>query len=208
MSALPILTLHGFLLFTTGVLLFSFSPGPIVALITAYGFRSGFRTAFLAICGAEAGNTIWFLLSAGGLGALVAAWPDAFRILRYAGAAYLVWLGLTALWHARHPHAAASAPTLRRAPFAQALLTQMGNPKAMLFFGAFLPPFLDTAAPLPPQYAVLFLVTLVGEGLVLGFYGWLAAQGGRAASARYGLWRERVSGAMMLALGIFFAWTA
>ncbi len=208
MSALPILSSQGLLLFSAGVLLFSLSPGPIVALITAYGFRSGFRAAVLAVCGAETGNTIWFVLSAAGFGAMATAWPDAFRLLRYAGAAYLVWLGLASLWHSRHAHAAAKAPTLRRAPFAQALLTQMGNPKAMLFFGAFLPPFLDTAAPLLPQYAVLYVVTLTGEAIVLCGYGWLAAKGGRMAQARHGLWRERLSGVMMLALGFFFAWTA
>jgi len=207
MTALPILSWHGLLLFTVGELLFSLSPGPTVAMVTAYGFRSGWRTALLANGGVQLGNAIWYLLFAAGLGALVTGWSDALRTFRYASAAYLLWLGASALWHSRHPHAAAKRPELRHGPFVQALLTQIGNPKAMLFFGAFLPPFIDTGAPLLPQYAVLFVVTMLGEGLVLGGYGWLAARSGRLAAAHHDLWRERLSGAMMLVLGIFFAWT-
>jgi homoserine/homoserine lactone efflux protein len=205
MTALPILSLHGFLLFTTGELLFSLSPGPTVMMISAYGFRGGMPAALAALCGTQTGNALWYLLCVAGLGALVAAWPGAFRALRYLGAAYLIFLGAQGLWHSRHAHAAAAAPPMRRSPFAQALLTQMGNPKAMLFFGAFLPPFIDPAQPLLPQYAVLFAVTLVGESLVLGGYGWLAAKGARMT--RGSLWRERIGGAMMLGLGVLFAWT-
>lgn len=207
MTALPILSLHGFLLFTAGELLFSLAPGPTVMMISAYGFRGGFRAALAAICGTQAGNTLWYVLCIAGLGTLVAAWPGAFRALRILGAAYLVLLGGLAIWRSRHAHAAAQ-PQTRRSPFVQALLTQLGNPKAMLFFGAFLPQFIDTHAPLPPQYAVLYVVTLLGESIVLSGYGWLAATGGQLAADRDGLWRERIGGAVMMALGVLFAWTA
>jgi homoserine/homoserine lactone efflux protein len=86
----------------------------------------------------------------------------------------------------------------------QALLTQLGNPKALLFFAALLPQFVDTARPLMPQYILMFAITFLGESLILSGYGWLAAAGGRRASA-HGVWRERISGVVLLGLGLMFA---
>ena len=73
-------------------------------------------------------------------------------------------------------------------PYLQATLTQMGNPKAILFFGAIVPQFLDTHGPLVPQYLVMFVVTFIGESVILTGYGWLASHGGRLAgfATRFG----------------------
>lgn len=199
---MPILSWHGLLLFTAGELLFSLSPGPTVMLVCAHGFRGGMRAALAAIGGVQAGNTVWYLFSILGLGVLVAAWPQAFHAMKLLGAIYLAVLGAMALWHSRRPHDMRT-PAAGRAPFAQALLNQLGNPKAMLFFAAFQPQFIATTAPLAPQYAVLFAVTLLGESIVLAGYGWLAAHG--AQNLRHALWRERIGGAAMIALGIAFA---
>ena len=192
-------------LFTGGELLFSLTPGPTVIMISAYGFKGGFRDALSAICGTQAGNTLWYLLCALGLGALVTASPFAFAAIRYLGAAYLIWLGAAALWRSRHPDTPARDAKLRANPFTQAFLTQMGNPKALLFFGAFVPQFLDTHASHLPQYAVMYVITLIGEGAVLAGYGWLAAAGGRMAATRHAIWRERISGAVLIGLGMLFA---
>jgi homoserine/homoserine lactone efflux protein len=191
-------------LFVAAELVFSLTPGPTVMMISAYGFRGGLRDALAAICGTQTGNTIWYVASVAGLGALVRAFPLAFTAIRLAGAAYLIWLGASELWASFRPHADAGGPRLTRAPFVQALLTQLGNPKALLFFGALVPQFLDTARPLVPQYIVMFAVTFLGESLILSGYGWLAAAGGRRASS-HGVWRERISGAVLLALGLMFA---
>jgi homoserine/homoserine lactone efflux protein len=191
-------------LFVTAELVFSLTPGPTVMMISAYGFRGGFRDALAAICGTQTGNTIWYVASVAGLGALVTAFPLAFTAIRFAGAAYLIWLGAGELWASCHPHAQAPGPTLTRAPFMQALLTQLGNPKALLFFGALLPQFIDTARPLMPQYILMFAITFIGESTILSGYGWLAAAGGRRA-ASHGVWRARISGAVLLALGLIFA---
>jgi homoserine/homoserine lactone efflux protein len=191
-------------LFVTAELVFSLTPGPTVMTISAYGFRGGFREALAAICGTQAGNTIWYVASVAGLGALVTAFPLAFTAVRLLGAGYLIWLGASELWASFHPHAEPGGPGLTRAPFVQALLTQLGNPKALLFFGALLPQFLDTARPLVPQYIVMFAVTFLGESLILSGYGWLAAAGGRRASS-HAVWRERISGVVLLGLGLMFA---
>jgi homoserine/homoserine lactone efflux protein len=189
-------------LFVTAELVFSLTPGPTVMMISAYGFRGGFRNALAAICGTQTGNAIWYVASVAGLGALVLAWPLAFTAVRLLGAGYLIWLGARELWSSFHPRPEAG-PRLTHAPYVQALLTQLGNPKALLFFGALVPQFIDTARPLMPQYILMFVITFVGESTILGGYGWLAAAGGRGAA--HGAWRERIGGVVLMGLGVMFA---
>jgi homoserine/homoserine lactone efflux protein len=198
-----IMTWDRLLLFIAAELIFSLTPGPTVMMISAYGFRGGWRDAVAAICGTQTGNALWYGASVAGLGALVLAWPLAFTAIRLAGAAYLVWLGVSEI-RASFRAADGAAPRLTRAPYMQALLTQLGNPKALLFFAALVPQFLDTGRSLAPQYVLMFVITFLGESAVLGCYGWLAAAGGRAA-AGHAVWRERISGAVLIGLGLTFA---
>lgn len=202
---LDIMAWDRLLLFAGGELLFSLTPGPTVVMISAYGFRGGFRDALAAICGTQTGNSIWYVLCALGLGAVVTASPLAFAVLRYLGAAYLIWLGATALWQSRKPMPGAPERKFGANPYIQAVLTQLGNPKALLFFGAFVPQFLDTHAPLMPQYLLMFAITFLGESIILSGYGWLAAVGGRRAAIHHAVWRERISGAVLVGLGLLFA---
>ena len=205
MTSLSILTLQGFLLFVGAELIFSLTPGPTVMLISAYGFKGGFRDALAAIAGTQTGNTLWYVICVTGLGALITASPLLFQGIKIAGAAYLVWLGAHALWNSWRAGEDALGPKLIGKPYLQALLTQMGNPKAILFFGAFVPQFLDTQAPLLPQYLIMFLVTFIGEAIILTGYGWLAAAGGRIAGDHHAVWRERISGAVLIGLGVLAA---
>jgi threonine/homoserine/homoserine lactone efflux protein len=205
MTSLYILALHGFLLFVGAELIFSLTPGPTVMLISAYGFKGGFRDALAAIAGTQTGNTLWYVICVTGLGALVTASPFVFHVIRLLGAAYLVFLGLSALWKSWHAAAEAQGPRLMGKPYVQATLTQMGNPKAILFFGALVPQFLDTTAPLLTQYVIMYAVTFIGEAIILTGYGALAAIGGRTAGLRHAVWRERISGLVLLSLGVLAA---
>ena len=203
--ALSILTMHGLLLFIAAELVFSLTPGPTVMLISAYGFKGGFRDALAAIAGTQTGNTLWYVICVTGLGAAVTASPLVFHLIKLTGAAYLIWLGLSSLWKSRHAQPEAMGPKLKGKPYLQATLTQMGNPKAILFFGAFVPQFLDTHAPLMPQYVIMFAVTFIGESIILTGYGTLAAYGGHKAAPHHAVWRERISGLVLLALGVMAA---
>jgi len=205
MASLSILTLHGFLLFVGAELIFSLTPGPTVMLISAYGFKGGFRDALAAIAGTQTGNTLWYVICVTGLGALVTASPTVFHTIRLLGAAYLIFLGVSALWTSWHQAAEAQGPKLMGKPYIQATLTQMGNPKAILFFGALVPQFLDTGAKLLPQYLIMYAVTFVGEAIILTGYGALAAIGGHKAAVRHAVWRERISGLVLLSLGVLAA---
>jgi homoserine/homoserine lactone efflux protein len=203
-NTLSILTLHGLLAFIASELVFSLTPGPTVMLISAYGFKGGFRDALAAIAGTQTGNTLWYLICVAGLGALVVASPLVFHVLKLTGAAYLVWLGLGEI-RASFRNADQQGARLKGGPYMQAALTQMANPKALLFFGALVPQFLDIHASMPPQYAIMFAVTFIGESVILTAYGWLASHGGRIASGRHAVWRERISGGVLVALGVLAA---
>ena len=202
---LSILTTHGLLLFIGAELVFSLTPGPTVMLISAYGFKSGFRAALAAIAGTQTGNTLWYVICVTGLGAAVTASPLLFQAIKLVGAAYLIWLGTSALWKSWRAAQEAHGPKLMGKPYIQATLTQMGNPKAILFFGALVPQFLDTHAHLLPQYLLMFIITFIGESIILTGFGALAAAGGRKTGLRHAVWRERVSGAVLLALGVMAA---
>ena len=136
MTSLSILTAHGLLIFIGAELLWSLTPGPTVMLISAYGFKGGFKDALAAIAGTQTGNTLWYVICVTGLGALVTASPLLFKFIKLAGAAYLIWLGLSALWKSRHAGPETSGPKLRGKPYLQATLTQMGNPKALVYLGS------------------------------------------------------------------------
>ncbi len=202
---LSILTTHGLLLFIGAELIFSLTPGPTVMLISAYGFKGGFRDALAAIAGTQTGNTLWYVICVTGLGALVTASPLLFNAIKLLGALYLIWLGAISLWKSWRSSEDAAGPKLMGKPYPQALLTQMGNPKAILFFGALVPQFLDTRQPLLAQYLIMYAVTFIGESIILTGYGALAAAGGRVASHHHAIWRERISGAVLLALGVLAA---
>jgi threonine/homoserine/homoserine lactone efflux protein len=204
-NPLSILTLHGLLLFIAAELIFSLTPGPTVMLISAYGFKGGFRDALAAIAGTQTGNALWFVICVTGLGALVTASPLVFHAIRLLGAAYLVYLGAASLWKSWRAAAEAQGPKLMGKPYVQATLTQMGNPKAILFFGALVPQFLDTHAHLIPQYLIMFVITFTGESIILTAYGALAAYGGQKAGLHHAVWRERISGLVLLGLGVMAA---
>jgi len=141
------------------------TPGPANLFAIATGVDKGRRGALLAMLGMNAATLVWFAAAAVGLGALVIAFPAMFRVLTWFGAAYLVGLGLKALWSARTPSAEGGLAHVLRRPGPSALrdgfAVQIANPKIVLFFSAVLPPFLDLHRPLPPQL-VLFCAATVG----------------------------------------------
>ena len=199
------MSLQTLLVFAAMEFVFSITPGPAVLLISAYGFKRGPRAALAANLGIQTGNTIYLIVSATGLGALLIASSIAFAIVKWAGAAYLVALGAWTIWNAGKHGDKDAKPRTFDHPYVQALLTQLGNPKAVLFFGALIPQFLNTHAPLLPQYAEMWAIIAVGESTILGAYGWLAAQGKRAVHPAFAAWRERASGACLIFIGAIFA---
>jgi homoserine/homoserine lactone efflux protein len=205
------MNLDTLLLFTATELAMALSPGPAVLLVMSQGARGGPRAAALGAAGIEAGNAIWFLLSALGLTALLLASATAFAVVKWFGAVYLVVLGLRLLTSRSAPPEleAEAMPVAARALVLQGLLTQLANPKAMIFFGALLPQFVDPQGDIALQFAVFFAITVATEYPVLLGYGWLADRGRRLAGGASALrWFDRAAGALLVGAGARMALVA
>lgn len=194
--------LHTLVLFALTESAMALSPGPAVLLAMACGSRHGLRGAAVAGAGVEAGNATWFLFSAAGLTTILLASSTAFTVIKWFGAAYLVYLGVK-LMRSRGPVLAdAGAPVPHGRLMLQGFLTQLGNPKAVIFYGALLPQFVDPARPFALQFLVLGAMTLVIDYASLILYGWLADRGARLAGGpRLLQWFERVAGGLLLGVG-------
>jgi threonine/homoserine/homoserine lactone efflux protein len=196
-----------FLLFAAASLAFLAIPGPSVFYIVTRSLAQGRRAGLKSMLGVQAGGLVHVVAAALGVSALLASSATAFTIVKYAGAAYLVMLGLRKLlWPAEEEDEAehTRAPVSGSRLFWQGAVVNILNPKTALFFLAFLPQFVDPTAPVAPQMLVLGTL-LVGLGVASdGTYALVAAGAGRrlreTAAARRRL--DRLSGAVFISLGL------
>jgi homoserine/homoserine lactone efflux protein len=188
------------LLFAATELLLSATPGPAVLLIVSQGIRRGYRSSTRGAAGILTGNAIYFALSAAGLGALLIASKRVFDVLQIAGAAYLVLIGLKMLIKPGRVDPDAIEETGNAGSFVQGLLTQLSNPKAIVFFTALLPQFIDPTRPIAIQFLILGVISIVVELPVLLLYGY-AADRGRARYGKHAPLFERLAGTCLIAAG-------
>jgi len=179
------------------------TPGPAVLLVLSQGLSRGALASIWSNLGILAGNTFYFLLSATGLGAIVATSHDLFTVVRWLGAAYLVWLGVTTFRGHSPVFSVAPAGDARRAGpgpmFLAGFVLQAANPKALVFFAALLPQFIDPTHDVASQVAVLAVTSVIVEFFVLAAYGALA---GRATSLASRPITNRVAGSLLVAAGV------
>jgi homoserine/homoserine lactone efflux protein len=186
----------GLFLFAVTEVLLAFSPGPAVFLVVSEGMRGGFRNAARAAIGTLTGNAVYFVASAAGIGALLLSSPRAFRVITWFGAAYLALIGLKMLFAPAAPVAADETPAPGLRPWRKGVLTQLANPKAIVFFTALLPQFIDPHLPMAPQFLILGVISISLELPVLLLYGYTADRG-RARFGRYAMFGERLAGACL-----------
>ncbi len=180
-------------------------PGPNVALIVANSLAFGSRAGLMTVGGTSAAMVAQLAVASFGITALFGALAEAFDALRWLGVAYLVWLGYRA-WRAPPDDLSRTRSVSPRDTLARGFLVSLTNPKTLAFYAAFLPQFLDPAAPLGRQMAVLS-VTFVAIAILIDS-GWaLAAGRARGLIARFGRARNRLTGAILVgaALGLAFA---
>jgi threonine/homoserine/homoserine lactone efflux protein len=202
------MSLQAYLAFVAACIALALLPGPIVTLVIANGLRHGTRAALTNVLGAQAGLAIVICIVAIGLTSLMATMGYWFDWVRFAGAAYLVWLGIKLI---RSPVEGVSTdappPPPRGGFFLQGFLVLLSNPKVLVFFGAFIPQFMDMSKPHFPQVALLgatFMVTAVMSDML---YALLAGRARRFFSARRTRLVSRVSGGFMIGGGIWLALT-
>jgi threonine/homoserine/homoserine lactone efflux protein len=163
------MTLSTYLLYLAAVTLLVLSPGPTMLMCMTNALNHGPRKAMTAVAGSVSAVLCLMLLSAMGLGALLAASEAAFTVAKVVGAAYLIYLGIKTFRSeaTAFDPAAKEAPSQRRSFFLRGFLVGASNPKAILFFAAFFPQFLDPNAAFVPQFAILALTFVAFEFSVL-----------------------------------------
>ena len=148
---------HTWLIYLMAAVGLSLTPGPNSLLALTNGALHGHRRTLWTVAGGAVGFVAVIALSMLGIGALLQASASALLVLKWVGGAYLVWLGIQ-LWRAPplQLQPSADTPFARRSQlFRQGLFAAVSNPKALLFYGAFLPQFLDPARSLWLQFAVM-----------------------------------------------------
>jgi homoserine/homoserine lactone efflux protein len=188
-------------IFTTASVVLDMVPGPAVLLVIGTSLRHGARPAARTIVGILSTNAFYFAISATSLGALWVAFYEAFFVVKWLGAAYLVYLGLRALL-ARESVLDKSASASSGRLYMDGIATQIANPKALVYFAAFVPLFIDPAYPAAPQLAILGATSTFFEFFVLLAYASLA---GRASvflrRPHHGAWVNRIAGGVLAAAG-------
>ncbi len=196
--------------FVPAAALLVITPGPDMALVTKNALTRGKRAALATALGIEAGLLVWTCASVLGIVAVLRSSEVAFTVLKLAGAAYLVYLGVTAFLSLRSAPSEAEpdgrSPAPRGSPFRQGLLSNVFNPKIAIFFTSFIPQFVA-----PGPSAVAESVLLAGIFIVMGLI-WLASYALFASTASEFLRRPRIhrvltvaTGCVLIAFGIGLA---
>ncbi|NMT64469.1 LysE family translocator [Marinobacter orientalis] len=188
----------------------SITPGMCMTLALSLGITIGVKRALWMMAGELVGVALVATAAAVGVATFMLKYPTAFAVFKYAGGAYLAWLGIQ-MWRSRGRMAmpeedSEPAESSRLQLALQGFVTAIANPKGWAFFIALLPPFIDSKLPMAPQLTVLILIILGLEFLCLQLY----AHGGktlRKALKQGGGVRtvNRVAGSLMLLVGAWLA---
>ena len=182
------------------------TPGPDMLLVLRNGIRGGSRAAWATGLGCCTGIAVHATLAVLGLSAILAASSEAFTAVKLAGAAYLVWLGASALVRSTRGEALAAEPApeaVRGSAYRQGLLTNLLNPKIALLFLTLLPQFVSDGEPRVATTAVLAAVFLGGAVVWWRVFSLAVGPLGRFLSRpRVVAWFERGTGALLVAIGV------
>jgi threonine/homoserine/homoserine lactone efflux protein len=202
------MTLSSWLIYVVAVVVLTLTPGPVVLMCISTAVNLGPRKALVACLGSTTAIVGIMALSAVGLGAALAASETAFVVLKWLGAAYLVYLGVRSLLSSSSEIQVAGAvqSASHAKTFAQGFLVGASNPKALLFFGALFPQFINSSAPQWPQFLVLGATFVFFEALWLTLYALSAAKAKRwLQQPRRAQLFNRVTGVVFLAAAALVA---
>lgn len=157
-------------------ILIAVSPGPGAAASMSAGLRFGYGGALRVIGGLQSALTIQVTVVALGLGAILTTSAHAFDLIRFLGAAYLIWLGIQK-WRAPVEEIDAEAPAAAaEGLFVEGLLVNLTNPKAIVFIAALVPQFIDPNRPQWPQFLIIVLTMCSVDTIVMSGYALLASR--------------------------------
>ncbi|HYC63924.1 MAG TPA: LysE family translocator [Reyranellaceae bacterium] len=199
------MSLELYLAFIGAVTALMLIPGPNVALIVANSMAHGARFGLVTVAGTSAAFTVHLAFTVAGMTALLTFLAEWFELLRWLGVAYLVWLGIRA-WRAPSDDLSRqqAEPRLPRTIFLRGFLVGLTNPKALLFYGAFLPQFVTPGVDLQSQLIVL-AITFFAIAVVVDSTWALAASRLRGALALRARVRNRITGGLFIGAGLGLA---
>ncbi|MBP5107225.1 LysE family translocator [Pseudomonas protegens] len=196
-------------IFLGAVLLLLLSPGPNMAFVISHGVAYGWRGGVASGLGIGLADICLTLLTATGVTAVVASWPPAFDLIRYAGVAYLLWMAWKALAGAGGLSLAEADRVPLSTVFVRALCNSLLNPKALLFFMVFLPQFVRPEyGSIAWQLVVLGLLLTLVSGVFhtsLGIFGAVLERGLAGTSAGFARLQSWLLAAVLLALAVRLA---
>ncbi|WP_019173949.1 LysE family translocator [Pseudaminobacter salicylatoxidans] len=182
-------------------------PGPTVTLIIASSMRHGTRAGLLNVAGTQAGIAVMIAIVGIGLTSMIEAAGHWFEWLRLLGAAYLIWTGWQMLRTGGKLMDGEAPARPRGGFFLQGFLVAISNPKTLIFFGAFIPQFLDPKGNHALQIVIMGATALLFAAMSDSTYALLAGRAGRALSARRVRLLSRLSGGFLIGGGLWLAFS-
>jgi len=199
------MTLESYLAFSAAAAALAFVPGPTITVIIANSLRYGHRAGLRNVAGTQAGFVIWLTIAALGLDAAIRVMGVWFDLLRYAGAAYLVWLAIKLFRSNGDLAVAVDRARPKGSFFLQGFIVILSNPKMLVLFGAMIPPFISPGA--DPMRQILLLgatfMAIAGFGDVM--YALMAGKAGSFLSRSRIRALEVISGCFLMGGGLWMA---
>ena len=199
------MSLDIWMIYVATVLALMSTPGPSQLLMLSNCGTHGFRRGVFTAAGDLTANALQMLAAGLGLAALIAASATALAVIKWAGVAYLIWLGVRMILKARpnDPDLSRKAPRVSlRGLWMQGFITSAANPKAVVFFAALFPQFISADLAFWPQFLILSATYIAIDGMFLSAYGLSASWIARRFQGTAKLWIERAGGAFMIAAAI------
>jgi homoserine/homoserine lactone efflux protein len=197
------------LLFVITEAVLSVSPGPAVLYVLSQAIRRGPGKSVWASWGILSANAMYFILSATSLGAVIVASYKLFFLIKWIGAAYLIYLGISSFLGKNSVLSLPKEKTDSRSGFRilrDGFLLQAANPKAILFFTAILPQFIDAHHNVAFQILILGVSSIVVEFFILFIYGQLAGRAlATARNPRFEKLTNRIAGSLLICAGVGLA---
>ncbi len=198
------MTTETWFLYVGTVLVFMSTPGPSHLLMLSVSMSNGFQRSLATAAGDLTANAIQIVLAGLGLAAVVIASRHGFTIIKWAGVLYLVWIGLRQIIASfrREGDSTAAAGISLKQLWLRGFVTSAANPKAVVFFAALFPQFLNPQYPLAPQIAILGVTYIFIDGCFLAAYGKGASWIAEKLRDRHKAWVGRASGTGMILAAI------
>lgn len=197
------MTLETWLTYITTVLILMSTPGPSHLLMLSNSLGSGFRRALATAAGDLTANVVQMIIAAAGLAGLIFASRDVFVYIKWAGVSYLVFMGIRLFFRRLDPNLlSARRPRSGNSLYWQGFMTSAANPKAVIFFAALFPLFVDLSQPTTVQFVVLGVTYLIIDATFLATYGGAAAWIAGHFRERIGRQMNRISGSLLIVAAV------